>query len=92
MITFGAAERCAVDIQQPCLGDRVHRAARFAKTTENDAIFDANGIELARGLINYNADDATRIIGMSRERIASRFGKLPYQELVHRDNLVVTVT
>ena len=56
------------------------------------AIFDANGIELARGLINYSADDATRIIGMSRERIASRFGKLPYQELVHRDNLVVTVT
>ncbi len=56
------------------------------------AIFDANGIELARGLINYGADDATRIIGMSRERIASRFGKLPYQELVHRDNLVVTVT
>ncbi len=56
------------------------------------AIFDANGIELARGLINYGADDATRIIGMSRERIASRFGKLPYQELVHRDNLVITVT
>ena len=56
------------------------------------AIFDANGIELARGLINYGADDATRIIGMSRDRIASRFGKLPYQELVHRDNLVVTVT
>ena len=46
--------------------------------------------EIARGLSNYSAADASRIHGRSKEQIAAVLGSLPYPELVHRDNLVVT--
>jgi glutamate 5-kinase len=55
------------------------------------ALCDADGTEFARGLTNYSAPDAARILGLRTERISEVFGNLPYEELVHRDNLVVIV-
>jgi glutamate 5-kinase len=54
------------------------------------ALYDGNGRELARGLTNYNADDLRRIQGLKSDRIAQVLGHRPYEEVVHRDNLVVT--
>jgi len=54
------------------------------------ALYDDNGRELARGLSNYNADDLRRIQGLKSDRIAQVLGHRPYEEVVHRDNLVVT--
>lgn len=49
-----------------------------------------DGVEIARGLTNYPSDDAARIAGLSTDQIAAIFdGKVPYSELVHRDNLAV---
>lgn len=48
------------------------------------------GQEIARGLSNYSSADADRIRGRSREQIVALLGSVPYPELVHRDNLVVT--
>lgn len=53
------------------------------------ALADAGGTEFARGLSNYSADDARRICGLRTEQIAEVLGALPYEEIVHRDNLVV---
>jgi glutamate 5-kinase len=53
------------------------------------SLCDANGIEFARGLTNYSADDALRICGLRTEQVAEVLGELPYEEVVHRDNLVV---
>ena len=53
------------------------------------AICDKDGIEFARGLTNYSATDAERLRGLNTEQITRVVGKLPYVELVHRDNLVV---
>lgn len=47
------------------------------------------GVEVARGLTNYAAGDATRIAGRSTDKLAEVFGEVPYAEIVHRDNLVV---
>ncbi len=54
------------------------------------SIRDAEGGEVARGLSNYSAADAERIRGLHTERIATVLGSVPYPELVHRDNLVIT--
>lgn len=51
---------------------------------------DPEGKEVARGLTNYSSADAERIRGLHTERIAAVLGSVPYPELVHRDNLVVT--
>ena len=48
------------------------------------------GIEIARGLSNYSSAAATRIRGLHTDRIAGVLGSVPYPELVHRDNLVLT--
>ncbi|HXG11096.1 MAG TPA: glutamate 5-kinase [Gemmataceae bacterium] len=53
------------------------------------ALADADGSEFARGLTNYSSDDARRICGLRTEQIAAVLGTLPYEEVVHRDNLVV---
>lgn len=55
------------------------------------ALCDPDGVEFARGLTNYSSADAGRIVGLRTEQIAEVLGALPYEEIVHRDNLVVTV-
>jgi glutamate 5-kinase len=55
------------------------------------ALSDADGIEFARGLTNYSASDAGRILGLRTEQIGEVLGTVPYEEIVHRDNLVVIV-
>jgi glutamate 5-kinase len=55
------------------------------------ALCDAAGVEFARGLTNYSAHDAGRIRGLRTEQLAGVLGAVPYDEVVHRDNLVVIV-
>jgi glutamate 5-kinase len=61
---------------------------RFAKG-DVVALCDAAGQEFARGLSNYSSDDVRKIAGHSTDRIAELLGHCPYQEVVHRNNLVV---
>jgi glutamate 5-kinase len=55
------------------------------------ALCDGTGTEFARGLTNYSAVDAGRILGLRTEQVGGVLGALPYEEIVHRDNLVVIV-
>lgn len=50
---------------------------------------DANGAEVARGLSNYSAQDAIKIIGLGSDEIADVLGFNGDHELIHRDNLVL---
>ena len=50
---------------------------------------DDKGIPVARGLVNYNAQEAATIIGHSSEEIFSLLGYEGDHEIIHRDNLVL---
>ncbi len=50
---------------------------------------DANRVEFARGLTNYDSNDARAISGKRSDQIVEVLGGLPYTEVIHRDNLVV---
>ncbi|KPQ27160.1 MAG: glutamate 5-kinase [Marinobacter excellens HL-55] len=50
---------------------------------------DPDGKEIARGLVNYDADEARAIAGRSSDRIADVLGYVSDEEMIHRDNLVV---
>ena len=50
---------------------------------------DPAGCEVARGLVNYDAAEARRIIGHASDEIESILGYVDEPELIHRDNLVV---
>ena len=51
---------------------------------------DANGVEIARGLVNYSLTEARQIIGQSSEHIEALLGYQGDPELIHRDNLVLS--
>jgi glutamate 5-kinase len=51
---------------------------------------DSSGQEVARGLVNYNADETRLIQGKSTEDIATILGYCDDDELIHRDNMVVS--
>ncbi|NGY04148.1 glutamate 5-kinase [Solimonas terrae] len=56
------------------------------------ALIDPSGVEIGRGLCNYDADEAARIMGAKRDELAARLGHVGEPEIVHRDNLVVGPT
>lgn len=53
------------------------------------ALCDLDGNVVARGLSNYSADDVERIKGLKSAKIAQVLGHCPYDEVIHRDNLVL---
>ena len=50
----------------------------------------ASGHEVARGMVNYGGADIKRICGISSDRIESVLGFVVEEELIHRDNLVLS--
>lgn len=53
------------------------------------ACVDEAGVEIARGLVNYNASEALTLCGQSSSMIESLLGYMGEEELIHRDNLVI---
>jgi glutamate 5-kinase len=54
------------------------------------AVADAAGREIARGLTQYSSEDLVRIKGKKSSEIASVLGDKLYDEVIHRDCLVLT--
>jgi glutamate 5-kinase len=55
------------------------------------SLCDPDGVEFARGLTNYPAATADKLRGLRSEQVREALGACPYEEVVHRDNLVVIV-
>jgi glutamate 5-kinase len=53
------------------------------------SVLDANGREIARGLTNYAAIEALRLVRKPSSEIASTLGYMQEAEMIHRDNLVL---
>lgn len=53
------------------------------------ACLDAEGKEIARGLVNYNAAETARILRKPSSEIEKILGYIDESELIHRDNLVL---
>jgi glutamate 5-kinase len=53
------------------------------------ACVDEQWSEVARGLINYDAEETARIMGQPSSRFEEILGYLEEKELIHRDNLVL---
>lgn len=51
---------------------------------------DVLGNTIAKGLVNYSADEIRKIMGLKTAKIEQVLGYKDYDEIVHRDNLAVT--
>jgi len=54
------------------------------------SLVNEQGDEIARGLTNYSAAEILRIQGLKTDQIADVLSHCPYDEVIHRDNLMVT--
>lgn len=52
-------------------------------------ILDASGNQIARGFVNYSADEVEKIKGKRSSSIESILGYKDFDEVVHRDNMVL---
>ena len=53
------------------------------------SVVDPDGREIARGLVNYGCDEIRQIAGQRTAQIEQILGYHPYDEAVHRDNLIL---
>jgi len=54
------------------------------------SIVSESGKELARGLARYSAEDVSSLAGGHSQQIADRIGSHTGDEIVHRDDIVLT--
>ena len=48
------------------------------------------GNEVARGIVNYNSNEAARVMRKASSEIEKILGYVEESELIHRDNLILT--
>ncbi len=48
------------------------------------------GEEIARGLVNYDSHEVVKLLGQSSDKIESILGYIDEEELIHRDNMIIT--
>jgi glutamate 5-kinase len=53
------------------------------------SLHDPSGQEIARGLCNYPSSEVEKICGQTSDKISEILGHRPYENVVHRDNLVL---
>lgn len=100
-LAFGARIRGAVTVDEGCEQAILKGASLLAagiKAVEGEfaqgntvRILTATGREIARGIANYSAGETRRIMGVHTNEIADVLGSKPYDEIIHRDNMVVLV-
>jgi len=55
------------------------------------SIVDFEGVEFARGIVNYNAQELEKIKGIQCKEIVNILGYKDYDEVIHRDNLALRI-
>lgn len=101
-LAFGARIRGSVIVDKGCEQAIVATGSSLlpAGITTVDGDFEqgstirvltAEGREIARGVVNYGADDVRKIAGVQTQDIIDKLGSKLYDEIIHRDNMVVLV-
>ncbi len=90
-ITIDAGARKAVLSQgKSLLPSGVTRVENYFDVGDPVQFLDEDKKHLGMGLVNYNASDILKIMGCKTSQIKERLGFRSYDEVIHRDNLVIT--
>ena len=86
------AKRALVAGGKSLLPSGVRLTRRTFRAGDVVSLVDSEDREFARGLANYSRDEVEKIKGLKSGEIAAVLGQKPYDEVVHRDNLVILET
>lgn len=83
------AQRAIVEKGKSLLPAGIRRILGSFKVGDMIDIQNERGQTVARGLSNYSSEETIKIAGCKTADIAQRLGQKTFDEVVHRDNLVV---
>jgi glutamate 5-kinase len=89
LLLDAGASRVLRESGRSLLAVGVNRVEGEFRRGEMVACIDDRGVEFARGLVNYSAQEARLIMGRPSGAIESILGYVDDEELIHRDNLVL---
>ncbi len=84
--------RAIVDEKKSLLAVGIKDVIGNFKIGDNVSIVDEEGKEIAKGLTNFSSEDIKKIKGVNSRQIPKILGtEIYFEEIVHRDNLVVLI-
>ena len=86
------AKKALVGGGKSLLPSGVRLTRRAFRAGDVVSLVDTQDREFARGLANYSRDEVEKIKGLKTHEIGAVLGQKPYDEVVHRDNLVILET
>lgn len=92
LIIDDGARTAVVKLGKSLLPAGVRSVTGTFKAGDTVDIDSPDGKTIARGMVNYGADEIRAIRNCKSSEIAARLGGKPFDEVIHRDNLVVLVS
>ncbi len=89
IVVDAGARKALVTGGRSLLPSGVRMTHRSFRAGDVISLLDPEDREFARGLANYSRDEVEKIKGLKSHEIAAVLGSKPYDEVVHRDNLVI---
>ncbi len=84
------AEKAVVERNKSLLPGGVNKVNGVFFAGDVVEIVSSKGDVIAKGLVNYSSEEVAMIKGLKSDEIEKVLGYKDYDELIHRDNLVVT--
>jgi len=88
MVDEGAA-KALVQRQKSLLPSGILQVQKAFREGQIVSVTNQDGQELARGISNYSSSDINLIKGLKTSEIARELGYKAYDEIIHRNNLVI---
>lgn len=85
----GGAHQAIAQHGKSLLAIGIRRIDGIFQSGDVVSLCDPTEVEFARGLSNYGSEELRRIAGQPSDEIVKILGHCPYDEVVHRDNLVI---
>lgn len=89
LVVDKGAKEALVERKKSLLSSGIVRVEGNFQIGDAVAICDEDGNEFARGLVNYSSKEVDKIKKLKTNRIEDALGYKYYDEVVHKDNLVV---
>jgi len=89
IVVDDGAEKALVEKGKSLLPAGILKVTGTFRRGDNVVLCNRRGDTIGRGLVNYSASDIELIKGKKSSAIASILSQKPYDEVVHRNNLVV---
>jgi glutamate 5-kinase len=83
------ARRAILENGRSLLPSGIREVAGHFGTGDSVSCLGEDGMEFARGLVNYSSDEVRRIQGKRTSEIQSLLGYKYFDEVIHRDDLVI---